>query len=150
MRGLWIEMCVVGLALSGWVRADDSRQGAQEEQKKLEGTWQLTEGEVGGTKLPPEVARAIALVLTGDHYRATTAEGFDEGTVRLMPDRKPKAMDMDGTKGPNKGKTMLAIYDLQDDTLRVCYDPSGRERPTEFKSKQDTKTFLAIYRKQKP
>jgi uncharacterized protein (TIGR03067 family) len=150
MRGLWIALGIVGFALSGWSRADNSRQSKEAEQEKLDGTWQLTEGEVSGTKLPANAVGAIVLVVTRDHYRVTTAEGPDEGTVRLLPDRNPKAMKIEGTKGPNKGKTMLAIYELKDDKLRVCYDLSGQAWPMEFKSKPKTQTCLAIYRKQKP
>jgi uncharacterized protein (TIGR03067 family) len=150
MRGLWVVLGIVGIAISGWSRAGDSGQSKEAEQEKLDGTWQLTEGEVSGTKLPPNAVAAIVLVVTGDHYRVTTAEGPDEGTVRLLSDRKPKAMKIEGTKGPNTGKTMLAIYELKDDKLRVCYDLSGQAWPTEFKSKSKTQTFLAIYRKQKP
>jgi uncharacterized protein (TIGR03067 family) len=40
--------------------------------------------------------------------------------VKLDPAKKPRAMDVAGTKGPNKDKTIRAIYELTDTTLRVC------------------------------
>ena len=55
-------------------------------------------------------------------------------------------MDIFGADGPNKGKTILAIYELNGDTLRVCYDLTGKVRPTEFKTKKGELLFLAIYR----
>src|SRR4051794_40819519 len=36
-------------------------------------------------------------------------------------------MDITGTSGPNKGKTILAIYEQKGDTLRICYDLSGKK-----------------------
>jgi uncharacterized protein (TIGR03067 family) len=39
---------------------------------------------------------------------------------------KPKAMGIVGVEGPNKGKPLLAIYEFKDDTLRICYDPQGK------------------------
>ena len=72
------------------------------------------------------------------------------GTVKLDPSAKPKAMDITGTEGPNKGKTILAIYELKDDTLRICYDLTGKGRPAEFMSKKDAPRFLVVYQRAKP
>jgi len=36
------------------------------------------------------------------------------------------------------------------DTLRVCYDLSGKSRPTEFKTKEVTQLFLVTYKREKP
>ena len=56
---------------------------------------------------------------------------------------------MTGTDGPNKGKTFLAIVELDGDTMKVCYDLSGQARPTRFESKEKTLLFLAEYRRVK-
>ncbi len=57
-------------------------------------------------------------------------------------------MAITGTKGPNQGKTIPAIYELNGDTLKVCYDLSGEGHPTEFQSKAGTKLFLVTYRRE--
>jgi uncharacterized protein (TIGR03067 family) len=106
--------------------------------------------ELGGKKFPDEVRKSLKLVIKDDKYTVTAGkEGTDEGTVKLMPSATPKAMDITGAKGPNKGKTYLAIYEHTGDTLRVCYDLSGKNRPTEFKSKEGTLLFLVEYKRQK-
>ena len=51
--------------------------------------------------------------------------------------------------GPNKGKTFLAIYEIDGDTLRVCYDLAGKNRPTEFSTSKERPFFLVIYRRAK-
>ena len=56
-------------------------------------------------------------------------------------------MDVIGTDGPNKGKTFLAIYELEGDMLRICYDLAGKTRPTAFATEQGTKLFLVRYRR---
>jgi uncharacterized protein (TIGR03067 family) len=119
----------------------------RDELKKLEGTWNVVEAELGGSRLPEEAAKDIRLVVAGNRYTVTTREGADEGSVRLIPDEKPSAMDITGTKGPNQGKTFPAIYELKDDTLRVCYDLSGQKRPKAFETKAGTMTFLATYKR---
>jgi uncharacterized protein (TIGR03067 family) len=80
---------------------------------------------------------------------ATVGEEAGEGTVKLDAARKPRAMDVEGTKGPNKGKTILAIYELKGDTRRVCYGLGGKARPAEFKTGAGTQLFLVEYRRQK-
>jgi len=138
---------IVLLALGGTTRADDKPGG--KEVKPLDGTWQLIDGEVGGSKFPLAVAKGIKLTMSGEKY-VVTAESKDEGTVKYLPGASPKAMEVTGTAGPNKGKTIPAIYKLDGDMLTVCYDLSGKARPTEFRSKTGTQLFLANYKRLKP
>jgi uncharacterized protein (TIGR03067 family) len=58
-------------------------------------------------------------------------------------------MTITGTGGPNVGKTFPAIYEIKGDTLRICYDLSGAQRPTEFKSVAGTKLYLVTYTRKK-
>jgi uncharacterized protein (TIGR03067 family) len=88
-------------------------------------------------------------VIEGDKYTVTVGQAVDRGTVKLMPSATPRAMDITGTDGPNKGKTFLAIYERKGDTLRICYDLSGKKRPTEFKTAAGTQLFLVEYKRQK-
>ena len=83
-------------------------------------------------------------------YTVLVGEGRDEGTVKRDPAKTPKTMDITGTKGPNEGKTFLAIYESKGDELRVCYDLSGKSRPTEFATKPETQLFLVKYKRAKP
>jgi uncharacterized protein (TIGR03067 family) len=69
--------------------------------------------------------------------------------VKIDTSKKPKTMDIIGAEGPNKGKTFLAIYELNGDTLRVCYNLGGKERPAEFKTTKDSLVFLATYQRAK-
>jgi uncharacterized protein (TIGR03067 family) len=89
-------------------------------------------------------------VVKGDKYTVTVGAEVDQGTCKLNPSAKPKALDITGTDGPNKGKTILAIYERNGDTLRVCYDLSGKNRPTEFKTQAGTQLFLVTYQREKP
>jgi uncharacterized protein (TIGR03067 family) len=147
MRTFIFAAVVVWLAPCAAARADD--KPAEKESKMLEGTWQLVEGQIAGNQFPAEVAKGIKLTLSPGKY-VVTAESKDEGTVKYLPDTSPKAMEVTGTAGPNKGKTYPAIYELKGDTLTICYDLSGKARPTEFKSKPGTLLFLATYNKAKP
>jgi uncharacterized protein (TIGR03067 family) len=92
----------------------------------------------------------MKLIMKGDKYTVQVGGQNDEGTVERDPSKSPKTMDIKGTEGPNKGKTFLVIYELKGDDLRVCYDLSGKSRPTEFATKPDTQLFLVTYRRAKP
>jgi uncharacterized protein (TIGR03067 family) len=145
MRGLLPAVFVLGLSTSALAGAD----AAKDDAKNLEGTWLVVSAEVDSVKLPEETAKSIKLVLKGDHYQVILGEGTDEGTFKVLPDKSPKAMDITGTKGPNKGKTYKAIYELKDDTLKICYGLDGKQRPTDFSTKADSKRFLVTYKRQK-
>jgi uncharacterized protein (TIGR03067 family) len=82
-------------------------------------------------------------------YVALVSGNPDKGTYTLDEAARPKGMTITGTEGPNKGKTFPAIYELQGDTLRLCYDLSGTKRPTEFKSSAGTELFLVTYTRAK-
>jgi uncharacterized protein (TIGR03067 family) len=115
----------------------------------IEGTWLPSAAELGGKMFPDEVRKTIKLVIKDDKYTVTVGKQVDQGTIKLNPSATPKAMDITGTEGPNKGKTILAIYERKGDTLRICYDLSGKNRPTEFKTEAGTQLFLVEYKQQK-
>ena len=58
-------------------------------------------------------------------------------------------MDVLGTEGPNKGKTFPSIYELDGDTLKICYTLEGKDRPAGFESKEGTETLLVTYKRAK-
>src|SRR5205085_4625542 len=95
-----------------------------------DGTWVPISAEMGGEALPAESLKAIKLVLTGHTYAAAIGGVTDLGTIEMDATRKPAVMDITGTDGPNKGKTILAIYELTGDTLKVCYALGGGTRPS--------------------
>jgi uncharacterized protein (TIGR03067 family) len=132
------------LVLSSAAWSADAKDG-----DALQGTWLPSAAEFAGEKFPDEVRKTIKLAIKDDNYTVTVGAKVDKGTVKLNPSAKPKALDITGTDGPNKDKTMLAIYELDGDTLRVCYDLSGKSRPTEFKTKADTQLFLVTYKREK-
>jgi uncharacterized protein (TIGR03067 family) len=89
-------------------------------------------------------------VVQDDRYTVTVGQATDLGTLKLNPSTSPKEMDITGTDGPNKGKRFLAIYRQDEDTLQICYDLSGANRPTEFTTQSGTQQFLVTYLRSHP
>ena len=122
---------------------------AADEQKLLAGTWVPKELSIGDARLDDATAAKIQLVIEGDRYTVTSGETVDKGTLKFDAKPTPKTMDISGTEGPNKGKTILAIYELDGDKLTICYSLEPGARPAEFKSAGDSKRVLAKYERKK-
>jgi uncharacterized protein (TIGR03067 family) len=106
--------------------------------------------EFSGKKFPDEVRKSIRLEIKGDQYTVIAGNKPDRGTRKLNRSASPKALHITGTNGPNKGRTVLAIYERNGNALRVCYDLSGTSRLAEFKTAEETQLFLVEYQPQKP
>jgi uncharacterized protein (TIGR03067 family) len=115
----------------------------------LDGYWLPTRAEFGGKPFPDEIRKTMTLAIKDGAYTVTVGKVTDKGTLKLNPAATPKTMEITGTDGPNKGKTILAIYDGNADTLRICYDLSGKSYPTEFTTKTGTQLFLVTYKREK-
>ena len=145
MRLISLFALALVLAAGQTARCDDPKDVAA-----LEGTWLPSAAELGGKPLPEAVRKSIKLTIKGGKYAVTVGKNPDCGTVKIDAAAKPKAIDVTGTEGPNKGKTIPAIYELDGDTLKICYDLSGKSRPTEFESTEGNQLFLVTYRREKP
>jgi len=122
---------------------------ASDDAKALEGTWRPTIAQLGGQPMPDAVLKIISLKLDNGKYEVFVGDEPDRGTYALDASSAPRGMTITGTEGPNAGKTFPAIYELNGDTLRICYDLSGTKRPTEFKSVAGTKLYLVTYSRKK-
>src|SRR5262245_44770912 len=109
--------------------------------KDIQGTWLPSKGELRGVAMKDDSLKLIKLKLDGSNYEVT-AENVDKGTYTIDSAAKPKTIDITGVEGPNAGKKIPGIYELNGDTLTICYGLSGSPRPTEFKSPAGTPTFL--------
>jgi uncharacterized protein (TIGR03067 family) len=126
-------------------RSADARDG-----DTVEGAWLPSAAELAGKTFPDEVRKSIKLVIEDGKYTVSLGKAVDKGTIKLNTAAKPKELDITGTDGPNKGKKILAIYERDGDTLRICYDLSGKGRPKAFKTNEGTQLFLVTYKREKP
>ena len=140
-RFTWFATCVSLFLFAGEILADNAQS--------LDGVWLPTTMEVGGKMFPDELRNTIKLTIDGDSYTVTAGKHIDKGTVKHDSTATPKTMDIVGVEGPNKGKTILAIYEFDGQTLRICYDIGGEARPMEFKTIEGKLLFLATYQREK-
>ena len=143
--------CAIDFAASGGsgTLADD-KADLDKEVRKFLGTWTFESSETGGKQLPAGELKGLILTFEGDKH--TVKKGDDViqvGTQKLDPSKSPKTIDVTMTEGLNKGMVMLGIYEIDGDTLKVCFDPQGKKRPTEFKSAPGSQTFVNVHKRVK-
>jgi uncharacterized protein (TIGR03067 family) len=140
--------CVVGFAASGAMA--DEKADVEKELKKFEGTWTVESVVAGGMEIPIDNFKGMTVIFEGDKYTVKIGdEVIQKATQKLDPSKSPKTMDGTVSEGPHKGTVILGIYEISGDTLKICFDPEGKKRPTEFKTAAGSQTTLAVYKRAK-
>lgn len=138
---------IFGLSASG---AADDKSDLAMELKKFQGAWTFESVEAGGQKLPAEQFKGMKLVFVGEKYTVKSGDMvITAATMTLDLSKSPRTMDCKVTEGPNKGTVILGIYEINADTLKVCFDPDGKKRPTEFKADTGSQTLVVHKRVKK-
>ena len=139
------------LVCAGFVGLAAMAAGAAEvaDSKAVQGLWKPLKADLGGQPMAEDVLKMITLRLTDDRYVVSVGGQLDKGTCTIDSTTHPKGMTITGTEGPNQGKKFPAIFEVEGDTLRVCYDLSGKRRPAEFKSPAGTQLYLVTYHRAK-
>jgi uncharacterized protein (TIGR03067 family) len=135
--GAFFTLMVAGVLSAG--------ESSEQDATGVQGMWRPVRAELGGRPMPEAVVKIITLRLDGGKYEVFVGEQPDRGTYALDSTSTPRGMTVTGTEGPNNGKTFPAIYELNGDTLRICYDLSGVKRPEKFESRAGTLLYLVTY-----
>ena len=138
---LCASLVLTASLLAASVEADDAAL--------VQGLWKPVKAELGGQPLGEGFLKITSLRLDNGKYEVFVGNEPDRGTYTLDSAARPRGMTVVGTDGPNKGRTFPAIYELTEDTLRICYDLSGAKRPTEYKTTAGTKLYLVTYVRKK-
>jgi uncharacterized protein (TIGR03067 family) len=141
--------CLVATLTMGTAGAQDD--AAKKEMKKLEGTWATVSIEAAGQKVTDEdKIKTRKLTTKGDKYTMKVGDETVQGTVEINPSKNPKTIDIKPDTGSNKGKTLLGIYELDGDNLKICLALPGKDRPTVFATAAENAQQLVVYKRDKP
>ena len=144
-------LCTFVLTASGGAgaRADD-KADVEKELKKFHGTWTFESVETGGKKEPAAQFKGMTVTFEGDKYAVKKGDEVIQAcTLKLDPSKSPKTLDATVAEGLNKGAVIVGIYEISGDTLKVCFDPEGKKRPTEFKGASGSETLVVHKRVKK-
>ena len=125
--------------------ATDPPGGAGNDAKE---TWTFLYRETDGKPSPRAELEGQRVIIDGDRFIAIRGDRVTQAGIRkLDPTKTPKEIDLLITEGFGKGATWLGIYESEGEILRLCADPRGKTRPTEFKTEPGSGYFLTIYRR---
>src|SRR5262249_3796434 len=126
----------------------DGKADVEKELKKFHGTWTFGSVEAGGKEEPAADLKGMTVTFEGDKYTVKKGdEGIQVATQKLDPSKSPKTIDVTVADGLNKGSVLLGIYEISGDTLKVCFDPEGKKRPTEFKSAAGSENVVVVHKR---
>jgi uncharacterized protein (TIGR03067 family) len=144
MPGKLLLVLTAGLLLG----ADDKK----DDLKKMEGVWEVGSIEQGGKKSPEDKIKEadLRLHITGNKFIYKAAgQTVMEGTFEIGSDKNPKTLDVKGKDPSGKEEKTVGIYQMDGDTMRVCFVPEGSDRPAKFETKEGTKAALIVYKRVK-
>jgi uncharacterized protein (TIGR03067 family) len=121
-----------------------------QEFEKLEGRWVLTSAMNDGKSLPEKEIQSLKVTMRSNRFQLEQERRLiAEGTITVNAATKPMEMDLIHTSGRSKGKTYLAIYEIDGDQQRLCFADTGKPRPTEFSSKPGSGHQLQIWKRER-
>jgi len=148
MKKLMATMLVFASLIAASVHGGGEKKGAKQGR---DGTWVVVGMEQNGMKLPADDVEQLNIRLTikGENYLVTVAgKESDKGTSKVDVNKKPNTADIKSEDGPNKGKTILAIVEIDGDSMKACYDMEGKGRPTAFSTKEGSGHVLILYKRE--
>jgi uncharacterized protein (TIGR03067 family) len=122
----------IGL-LSGGVAA---AQPSQKDITAMQGVWTVESLTLEGHTVSSEQLKNWRRIVEPNNH-VTWKNGTEtimELDIKFDPSQKPMTLDSTIATRDGKEQTLLAIYELNDDELRVCFASLGKPRPTEFSS----------------
>jgi len=138
------------LAVTAGLLLAADKDDAKKELEKLAGTWNAVSIERDGKAMPADKVKGSTLTITGDKYVIKIGDMSIEGVYKLDSSKKPKAIDATRSNGDDKGKTLVGIFSLEGDDLKMCFHPpANTERPTEFSAKAGSGSALYVFKRAK-
>lgn len=121
----------------------------------LQGTWQVSFHEEKGVKSPADGTHTVTFTGNKIHQLHKVTNGADfQYSFKLDATKNPAEIDLTIIKAGNEkdqgevGKTVLGIYRLDGDHLKLCTDPTVR--PTTFDTQGKRRdTVLSVFKRQK-
>jgi len=143
-----IGVCTLAIGLFATFALVGGAQDSASELKKIQGTWRFIAQEMGGKASTKEDLAKMTIVFTGDRFDVRDdGKTVQAGTHKFDPTKKPGQVDAVITEGEGKDSKMLGIYEMTGDTMKVCFDPMGKARPTSFTPKEGQ--FSAVVQREK-
>lgn len=163
---LWVVPLAIGIAIAsqflarGGVehqvveQAPEDRRGFDDrplpltDRERLQGTWECTLLERDGRVVySGEQAKTARVTFQAETVTFEDGGTTLEGQFRLDPSQRPKTFDLTLTEGDDVVTYPVGIYELSDDTFRLCFAFPARVRPTRFETAPGSGRTQFLYRR---
>ena len=139
----------LGLILLLGLLAGCGKTAAQSQADDLrawQGTWKLVKYIEAGESQTAD----MQWVVSGDHYNIRTEghTGSDPYTITLDAEHKHIDVFHHDTPAGTYGGRYKGIYDLQGDSLRVCYDLTAQRYPASFDAPPGSRRAVFQFQRQ--
>lgn len=142
---------LLALATGLLLTAADDPARAPSDLDRLQGVWQLVAMERDGESAAPEELTRDTATYEGNRITLRSGEKVRRrGIITLDPSRTPKAINTWDLDGPFEDQTIPGIYELDGDTLRLCFGGPGELRPRTFTTKGGQAFLMVVYKRKKP
>jgi uncharacterized protein (TIGR03067 family) len=130
--------------------AEPTQEATAKELANLAGVWKVVSAEREGDADAGFKGVQITFLKDGTFKVKAVKTREETGTYKLDPETNIKSIDYILNYGPNKGKLLKGIYAFEGDALKLCRSEPGKDRPTEFKTKEGSSRLLLVMRREKP
>ena len=104
----------------------------KEELEQLQGAWNVVALEMDGAPQAESALRGSQIVVKGSAFTTTGMGAVYRGKLKIYARRTPRTLDLLFEEGPEKGAKSLGIYEIDQDTWRICLTVAAKDRPTTF------------------
>jgi uncharacterized protein (TIGR03067 family) len=129
------------------ISAEGKKAKPTKDAEKMKGSWTVAEAVNNGETAGEDDVKKLSVTIKDSTLTFSTGDDTYDVPIKLDPAKKPKTIDAMPAGGPFKDMKMLGIYEIKDDTLKMCYGLPGKERPKEFKSEVDSGTILLVLKR---
>jgi uncharacterized protein (TIGR03067 family) len=140
------------IAAGGLLAAETPKdEASRKDLEKMQGDWQATKMVLDGFVIPDDDAQSLFRTVKGDQYTVFKFEKMrGKGTFRLDATKTPKTIDAQPDGPPGKAPPlMLGIYEIDGNTLKMCFSAPGKERPKDLEAKEGSGNTLTVWTREK-
>ncbi|MFT3878679.1 MAG: TIGR03067 domain-containing protein [Gemmatales bacterium] len=117
---------------------------------RFEGVWSFASVIVAGKKQPAVPAATNRLIIWKDgHCLVQQGTRLTRSIIKIDPAQSPGHYDVTLLNGSNSGMTSRGIYELQADTIKLCFSLNGKERANRFESETGSGLMLQVFKREK-
>jgi uncharacterized protein (TIGR03067 family) len=156
---LRIALLLSGLGLSlGSPGANAADPKEADDLEKLQGNWKPLQCEYESSpQMTADIMKQVTGVFDKNEYFLYFVEPDRDGqpkvlrlaraTFTLDMTTTPRSIIFEFADGPFKGQKRHGIYEIAGNQLKLCYGPTDKPKPTEFKAPPKSGYFLETWAK---